>query len=56
MLEKKKKRAYAVQTIFLKVAHVLLLVVLCSKMAVLLIRSPTFSLKNNFLKIIERGN
>lgn len=40
------KGAHVVQTIFLKVAHVLLLVVLCSKMAVLLIRSPTFSLKN----------
>lgn len=40
-----KKGAHFVQTIFLKVAHVLLLVVLCSKMAVLLISSPTFSLK-----------
>lgn len=41
-----RKGAHVVQTIFLKVAHVLLLVVLCSKMAVLLIKSPTLSLKN----------
>ncbi len=31
-------------TMFLKVAHVLLVEVLCSNMAVLLISSPTFSL------------
>lgn len=34
-----------VHTIFLKVAHVLLLDVLCSRMAVLLISSPTLSLE-----------
>lgn len=34
----------AVPTMFLKVAHVLLLDVLCSRMAVLLISSPTLSL------------
>lgn len=59
LLEKKKKRnnrlhqklsllraeaSPAAPTMFLKVAHVLLLDVLCSRMAVLLISSPTLSL------------
>lgn len=39
---------------FLKVAQVLLLAVLCSRMAVLLISSPTVSLKRRHLFIINQ--